>query len=192
MSNSYDQINKLKELKKNFKDEILEKAGLILKSNKGGWIDRFRNRIIVPIQNENGDYIAFGARAVDKEQNPKYLNSSDSLIYNKSKTLFGLYNAKDAIKEKDWIKVAICAAKLVEEGRETFLECFKDGTLKINWSKFGQCLLKNGAQAIPDLQEIVKAVLAKDWAKVKELAMHTAIKVLPIIVDCYNQSGSEE
>ena len=90
-----------KELSKEFKDETLEKAGLILKSNKGGWIDRFRNRIIIPIQNENGDYVAFGARAVDKDQNPKYLNSSDSLIYNKSKILFGLNSAKDAIKSED-------------------------------------------------------------------------------------------
>lgn len=97
--NHYDSL--YNELKKDFKDEILEKAGLILKSNKGGWIDRFRNRIIIPIQNENGDYTAFGARAVDEGQNPKYLNSSDSLIYNKSKTLFGLYTAKDAIKEND-------------------------------------------------------------------------------------------
>ena len=90
-----------KELSKEFKDETLEKAGLILKSNKGGWIDRFRNRIIIPIQNENGEYVAFGARAVDKDQNPKYLNSSDSLIYNKSKILFGLNSAKDAIKIED-------------------------------------------------------------------------------------------
>ena len=97
--NKFDAL--YNELKKEFKDDILEKAGLILKSNKGSWIDRFRNRIIIPIQNENGDYIAFGARAVDEGQNPKYLNSSDSLIYNKSKTLFGLYTAKDAIKEED-------------------------------------------------------------------------------------------
>ena len=97
--NKYDSL--YKELSKEFKDEILEKAGLILKSNSGGWIDRFRNRIIIPIQNENGEFVAFGARAVDKDQNPKYLNSSDSLIYNKSKILFGLNSAKDAIKNED-------------------------------------------------------------------------------------------
>ena len=97
--NKYDCL--YKELKKEFKDDILEKAGLILKSNQGGWIDRFRNRIIIPIQNENGDFVAFGARAVDEGQNPKYLNSSDSLIYNKSKILYGLNSAKDAIKSKD-------------------------------------------------------------------------------------------
>lgn len=101
--NKYDTLYKA--LKKEFKDEILEKAGLILKSNSGGWIDRFRNRIIIPIQNENGEYVAFGARAVDEGQNPKYLNSSDSLIYNKSKLLFGLYTAQQAIKENDGVLV---------------------------------------------------------------------------------------
>ena len=101
--NKYDTL--YKELKKEFKDEILEKAGLILKSNSGGYIDRFRNRIIIPIQNENGEYVAFGARAVDEGQNPKYLNSSDSLIYNKSKLLFGLNSAQDAIKSEDGVVI---------------------------------------------------------------------------------------
>ena len=97
-----NQYSKLyDELKGKYSDEVLEKAGLILKSSKGTWVDRFRNRIIIPIQNEDGEYVAFGARAVDEGQNPKYLNSSDSLIYNKSKILFGLYTAKDAIKEED-------------------------------------------------------------------------------------------
>jgi len=89
------------ELRKDFSNEILEKAGLILKSDKGGYIDRFRNRVIIPIQNENGDYVAFGARALEKDQNPKYLNSSDSPIYNKSRLLYGLYTAKDAIRRDD-------------------------------------------------------------------------------------------
>ena len=101
--NKYDTL--YKELKKEFKDEILEKAGLILKSNSGGYIDRFRNRIIIPIQNENGEYVAFGARAVDEGQNPKYLNSSDSLIYNKSKLLFGLNSAQNAIKAEDGVVI---------------------------------------------------------------------------------------
>lgn len=89
------------ELRKDFSNDILEKAGLILKSDKGGYIDRFRNRVIIPIQNENGEFVAFGARALEEGQNPKYLNSSDSLIYNKSKLLYGLYTAKDAIRKED-------------------------------------------------------------------------------------------
>ena len=90
-------------LKKDFSNDVLEKAGLILKGKNGGYIDRFRNRVIIPIQNETGDYVAFGARALEKEQSPKYLNSSDSLIYNKSKLLYGLYTARDAIKKEDGV-----------------------------------------------------------------------------------------
>ena len=90
-----------KKYKSDFTDEVLEKAGLIIKTREGEYIDRFRNRIIIPIQNEFGDYVAFGARAIEPEQQPKYLNSSDSLIYNKSKLLYGLYHAKDAIKKDD-------------------------------------------------------------------------------------------
>lgn len=100
---SNEPNNLYKSLKTQFPDDVLEKAGLTLKTQKGDYIDRFRNRIIIPIQDENGDIVAFGARAIDEGQNPKYLNSSDSLIYNKSKLLYGLYFAKDAIKQSDSI-----------------------------------------------------------------------------------------
>ena len=88
------------ELKKDFSNEVLEKAGLIIKK-ENGYIDRFLDRLIIPIQNENGDFVAFGARTFEKDRQPKYLNSSDSLIYNKSKLLYGLYTAKEAIKQND-------------------------------------------------------------------------------------------
>ena len=91
-----------KKFRNEFSEEVMEKAGLIVKTREGDeYIDRFRNRVIIPIQNEFGEYVAFGARAIEKDQTPKYLNSSDSLIYNKSKLLYGLYSAKDAIKEDD-------------------------------------------------------------------------------------------
>jgi len=92
-----------KELKSDFSDEILEKAGLIIKSSKGNYIDRFRNRVIIPIRNENGETVAFGARAVKDGEPAKYLNSSESLIYNKSRILFGMDKAKDAIKDLDGV-----------------------------------------------------------------------------------------
>ncbi len=90
-----------KKLKENYSDDVLEKAGLILKASSGEYVDRFRNRIIIPIHDENGNVVAFGARALEEGQKPKYLNSSDSLIYNKSKLLYGLYFAKDSVKELD-------------------------------------------------------------------------------------------
>lgn len=90
-----------KKFRNEFSEDVMEKAGLIIKTREGEYIDRFRNRIIIPIQNEFGEFVAFGARAIEKDQQPKYLNSSDSLIYNKSKLLYGLYTAKDAIKNDD-------------------------------------------------------------------------------------------
>lgn len=90
-----------KKFRHDFSEEVMKKAGLIIKTREGEYIDRFRNRAIIPIRNEFGEYVAFGARAVEKDQMPKYLNSSDSLIYNKSKILYGLYTAKDAIKNED-------------------------------------------------------------------------------------------
>lgn len=98
-----EQNNLYNTLKEQFTNDVLEKAGLVLKTQKGDYIDRFRNRITIPIHDENGDIVAFGARAIEEGQNPKYLNSSDSLIYNKSKLLYGLYFAKESIKQSDSI-----------------------------------------------------------------------------------------
>jgi DNA primase len=85
-----------------FSDDTLEKAGLLSqRSNGQGYLDRFRNRLMIPIMDENDNVIGFGARALEDGQNPKYLNSPDSILYNKSKVMFGLNKAKEAIREKD-------------------------------------------------------------------------------------------
>ncbi len=98
--NDYEELRKA--LKKEAEEEILEKAGLIIKRERQeGYVDRFRHRIIIPIIDENGKVVAFGARALDEGQNPKYLNSPDTPVYNKSNILYGIYHAKDAIKEED-------------------------------------------------------------------------------------------
>ncbi len=97
----YELMNYLKK-EHNFTDKILEQAGLIsARSNGEGFIDRFRNRLMIPIMDDNGDIVGFGARALDEGQNPKYLNSPDTILYNKSKVMFGLNKAKEAIREND-------------------------------------------------------------------------------------------
>ncbi len=82
-------------------DELL-KAGLVYEKD-GSYLDRFKNRIIIPIKDINSNTIAFGARAILEGQMPKYINSPESSIYNKSSVLFGLNCAKDAIIENDSI-----------------------------------------------------------------------------------------
>ncbi len=97
------------ELQKHFKSEyipqIMEKAGLTVKSEKGEDIDRFRGRIMIPIRDEAGNIIAFGARAVETAQNPKYLNSPDTVLYNKSRILYGIDKAKSKMIEDDFVVI---------------------------------------------------------------------------------------
>ena len=86
--------------------DVLESAGLISKRTTGtGYCDRFRNRIMIPIQNDKGDIIAFGARTLEDSQSPKYLNSPDTLVFNKSRNLFALHQAKDSIKSEDSVLI---------------------------------------------------------------------------------------
>ena len=85
---------------KGYTNDEMYKAGLLYEKN-GDFLDRFKNRIIIPIMDVNSNTIAFGARAIIDGQNPKYLNSPDSSIYNKSNILFGLNRAKDFIKQED-------------------------------------------------------------------------------------------
>ena len=77
--------------------EIMKKAGLITQGAKGSY-DTFRERIIFPIYDLKGDVIAFGGRAVNDSE-PKYLNSPETLIFNKRGVLYGLNRAKNSIKE---------------------------------------------------------------------------------------------
>ncbi len=99
--NSYDAlINHFSQHKISI--QMLDKAGLVSQRTKGnGFLDRFRNRIMVPIQDEKGNFIAFGARALDDSNNPKYLNSPETLVFNKSRSLFALHQAKETIKAED-------------------------------------------------------------------------------------------
>lgn len=84
-----------------YNPDLLEKAGLIIrKENKQ--FDRFRGRVIFPIHNLSGKVIGFGARILkaDKSQ-PKYLNSPETEVYHKSNVLYGIFQAKQAIRQED-------------------------------------------------------------------------------------------
>lgn len=93
--------------RRGYNRDLLEKAGLILsKENTAGGdnkvFDRFRGRVMFPIHNVSGRVIAFGARILkaDKTQ-PKYLNSPETAVYHKSQVLYGIFQAKQAIRQED-------------------------------------------------------------------------------------------
>ncbi len=87
--------------------EDAETLGLVARSQRGGgWYDRFRNRLIFPISDLGGKIVAFGGRILEAvEGGPKYLNSSESALFQKRRSLFGLEAARDAIHRENRVVV---------------------------------------------------------------------------------------
>lgn len=83
---------------KGFTKEELEAAGLIVRSDRGTYYDKFRNRVMFPIIDMRGDVIAFGGRVMD-DSKPKYLNSPETIVFNKRRNLFAMNRAKKTKSE---------------------------------------------------------------------------------------------
>lgn len=83
---------------KGFTKEELEAAGLITRSPNGTYFDKFRNRVMFPIIDIRGDVIAFGGRVMD-DSKPKYLNSPETIVFNKRRNLFAMNRAKKTKSE---------------------------------------------------------------------------------------------
>jgi DNA primase len=86
--------------RKGCEPEEIEAAGLAIRRESGGYYDRFRNRIMFPIRNLKGEVIAFGGRAMGDAQ-PKYMNSPQTPLFDKSRVLYGLDLARDSIRTSD-------------------------------------------------------------------------------------------
>ncbi len=82
-----------------FSHAIVVQSGLVTQRDEGDVVDRFRNRLMVPICRETGPVVAFGGRSMNPDQQPKYLNSPETAIYSKSRTLYGLNLTKAAIRK---------------------------------------------------------------------------------------------
>jgi DNA primase len=111
---------------KNISLSLLEKAGLVLSKEGGGYYDRFRNRIIFPIFDVNSRTLGFGARVLPTviQAKPdasiaKYVNSPETPIYTKGRHLYGLNLAKEAIRENDFVAVV--------EGYLDFIMPYQEG-----------------------------------------------------------------
>jgi len=89
-------------LGKGYKEKELVEAGLIIEKEEGGSYDRFRNRLMFPICDIQGRVTGFGARALD-DSLPKYINSPQTSIFDKSSILYGIDKAKSAIRKKNLV-----------------------------------------------------------------------------------------
>jgi len=98
--------------------KLAEQAGLIISGKEGSYYDRFRGRLIFPIENIFGEIVAFGGRILDKGE-PKYLNSPESPVYIKGKNLYGLNKTKEEIRKKGFA--------LIVEGYFDLISLFNAG-----------------------------------------------------------------
>ena len=97
-SGTFDELYRvLKE--KGFTEEEILASSLVNKADNGKFIDRFRRRLMIPIQDTTGRFIAFGGRVLD-DSKPKYINSPENIVYSKGRNLFGLNIAKKGDTKK--------------------------------------------------------------------------------------------
>ena len=78
------------------------RSGLVMVREDGRVADRFRNRLMIPIARDSGAIVAFGGRALEAGQVPKYLNSPETPVYSKGRTLYGLQVTKGAIRKQNY------------------------------------------------------------------------------------------
>ncbi len=90
--------------RKGFEPEEIAAAGLAIQRENGGYYDRFRGRLMFPIRDAKGEIIAFGGRALGDAQ-PKYMNSPQTPLFDKSRVLYGLDLAREAIRSNDAVVI---------------------------------------------------------------------------------------
>ena len=115
-----DKWDKLiKEIEDKFDENLLKKSGLFSKSKKGSLIDRFRNRIMFPFFSLSGKIIGFSGRSLSEKEDVKYLNSPETLLFEKSKIFYGSYQTLPNIRKQNFV--------ILVEGQTDFLRLIEKG-----------------------------------------------------------------
>ncbi|MFT7184297.1 MAG: DNA primase, partial [Oceanicoccus sp.] len=199
--------------KKHSKDDLLASTVVLSRDSEGKQIaDRFHLRLMIPIQDAQGNIVAFGGRALKTGDNPKYLNSPEYSLYNKSATLYNMAGAKSAIREAHSIVVvegyfdvmashqagvkhvvATCGTALTEDQFRLMKRYSKKVLLAFDSDSAGQAALLRaveGAQAMEIDLYVVSIPEGKDAADaVKEdpelwvNAVNEAIPYLQFFID---------
>jgi len=155
---SYDKlINQLNKAGSEIK--LAEELGLIQQRQSGsGYYDKFRQRIIFPFFSLSGKIVGFGGRKMREEQQPKYLNSPENAIYNKGSILYGLHQAIQAIRDKQYI--------ILVEGYFDLLRLYENGIRNVVASS-GTALSDNQARLMARYTRSVYIAYDGDEAGIK-------------------------
>lgn len=154
-------------LKAGFNSTQLVTSGLVSRRDDGTEVDRFRNRLIIPIMRDTGTVIAFGGRALEADQQPKYLNSPETPIYTKSRTLYGLNLTKGHLRKGNFA--------LIVEGYFDFGQVFQAGGFPVI-ATCGTALTSQQAQMLRRFA--AKAVLCYDADRAGQTAAERSSELL--------------
>ncbi|GAB6100277.1 DNA primase [Halanaerocella petrolearia] len=145
--------------KKGYSDKVLAKSGLVISRNKStGYYDRFRNRVVFTICNHRGQPIGFGGRVLDSDDKPKYLNSPETPIFDKSRNLYGLNLAKKSIRASE--------EAIIVEGYTDVITAYQYGIRNVVAS-LGTSLTKEQAKLLHRYAEKVYIAYDADTAGAK-------------------------
>ncbi len=136
--------------------EVLFKAGLVIRKDSGGYYDRFRGRFMIPIVNLYKKVLGFGGRIiVADDKNAKYINSPETPIYHKGFVLFGIYQSRQPIREKD--------RAIFVEGYTDLISMYQSG-IKNVVATSGTALTPNQARLIKRYTENIILLYDADTA----------------------------
>ncbi len=148
-----------------FSPPEIEKAGLALRTERGTYWDRFRQRLMFPICNNFGKAVGFTGRVLrDEVDQAKYVNSPETAIFNKSKLLYGFYQSKNFIREKKEV--------VLVEGQMDFLMAYQDG-VKNSVAVSGTALTLDHLKTLKRLAD--KLIIGFDNDEAGQLAVERAI-----------------
>ena len=119
---SWDSLLKFLK-KKGFGEEESHEAGLLVKSGRGDFYDRFRKRLMFPLKDPRDNTLGFSGRILGKEGEAKYINTPETPIYHKRETFFGINLSKDAIKKNN--------QAILVEGEFDMISCFQEGIANV-------------------------------------------------------------
>ncbi|MCK8815947.1 DNA primase [Natroniella sulfidigena] len=144
---------------KGYSDQILAESGLVISRKKSsGYYDRFRNRVIFTIFNHRNQVIGFGGRILENCNQPKYLNSPETLLFDKSKNLYGLNSAKKEIKKQE--------EAIIVEGYTDVITAYQFG-IKNVVASLGTALTKKQARLLKRYCQVVYIAYDSDTAGTK-------------------------
>lgn len=152
--------------KKGLRPEVFFDAGLLKKRESGGTYDAFRNRLMFPIQDQLGRVIAFGARRINDDDDPKYLNSPETRLFSKSRTLYGLNHAARTIQSQRTV--------IITEGYTDAIACHQAGFAN-TVATLGTALTREHAAILKRLCD--RVVLLFDGDEAGQRAADRAVEV---------------